>query len=298
MDLENGTNLRLGTSLNWLDTDNILVNNGYDKKAGTRDDWIWENKELNIVRRSGPDGIFFTDDDEIWWIGVDGIPGNEDDKLIHKGKDGQYGTIDDFIDNEDGTNTRPGTDLIWGTQDDEIWLNGPDGVPGNEDDILNVSKNNGISDSVSVIQPVNVLPMYPSMEHGGDSNDDRGIFDKKNTPQITTLKQSSYEGLGGDVLEETTTLIPEENKETYISDEMISQPNIKVGSDKVKSLWNKLFDWLKETKDVLAVLLLFLVLLAVLFEGSRRKHKGKLPFSVRYKKSQIKTKRNNNNVFK
>ena len=295
MDLEDGTNLRFGASLKWFDTDNILVNNGYDKKSGTSDDWIWENKELNIVRRSGPDGIFFTSDDEIWWNGPDGIPGNEDDKLIHKGKDGQYGTIDDFIDNGDGNNTRPGPDLTWGTEDDEIWLNGPDGIPGNEDDMLKVvNKNN--STSVNVIQPVNVLPMHPSIKLSEDSNDNRGIVNKKSTPQINNLKQSNYEGLGGDV-EEATTLIPEEEIQTsYIKDEITSQPNLKIGSDKTKSFWSELFNWLKEKKDEFAVLLFFLVLLAILYEGSRRKNKGKLPSSVKNKKNKINTNLNDTNV--
>ena len=332
VDLKNGTNLRAQHSV-WWDNGALLVNNGYNMSPGTKYDWIWENEAANTIRRAGDDFIFFTEDDEIYWIGPDGIPGNEDDKLIHKGMDGQYGTIDDFIDNENGTNTRPGPDLIWGTEDDEIWwngpdgipgneddklihkgmdgqygtiddfidngdgtntrpgpdliwgtiddeiwLNGPDGIPGNEDDILKVTKNNGVS--VNVIQPVNVLPMYPSIEYGGDSDNNRGVFNKKITPQINTLKQSNYEGLGGEVLEDTPTLIPVENKETYIKDE-ISQSNIEVGSDKIKSFWGKLFNWLKEKKDEFAVLLFFLVLLAVLYEGSRRKNKGKIPAGVK-----------------
>jgi len=136
LDLFNGTNLRPQDTLWWNDTGTLLVNNGYDGKPGTRDDWIWESKIRNTIRRSGPDGIFYTEDDEIWWIGADGIPGTEDDQLIQKGLDGKYGTADDFIDNEDGTNTRPGTDGIWGTKDDELWWNGPDGIPGTADDQL------------------------------------------------------------------------------------------------------------------------------------------------------------------
>lgn len=136
MDLEDGTNLRPGKSAKWDDPGSFEVNNGYDKRPGTRDDWIWKNKELNTIRKPGPDGIFFTTDDEIWWIGKDGEPGTRDDKQIHKGIDDEYGTTDDFVDNEDGTNTRPGPDGAWGTEDDELWWNGPDGIPGTEDDEL------------------------------------------------------------------------------------------------------------------------------------------------------------------
>ena len=136
LDLFDGTNLRLQEAVWWDETGTLMVNNGDDKKPGTMDDWIWESKTLHTIRKSGTDGIFFTEDDEIWWIGTDEIPGTEDDKLIHKGMDGKYGTPDDYIDNGNGTNTRAGADETWGTEDDELWWNGPDGIPGNEDDQL------------------------------------------------------------------------------------------------------------------------------------------------------------------
>ncbi|WP_187433303.1 InlB B-repeat-containing protein, partial [Serratia marcescens] len=136
MDLLNGTNVRPGESDWWDAPKTLLVNNGYDETPGTRDDWIWEDQKLSIIRKPGPDGIFFTEDDEIWWIGLDKIPGTADDNLIYKGLDGKYGTADDFRDNENETNTRAGADRSWGTGDDERWWNGPDKIPGTADDKL------------------------------------------------------------------------------------------------------------------------------------------------------------------
>ncbi|WP_181995473.1 InlB B-repeat-containing protein [Clostridium sp. AM58-1XD] len=105
---------------------------GPDGVYGTEDDWIDNGDGTNT--RPGKDGMFGTEDDEIWWNGTDGKPGTEDDKPIHPGEDGKYGTEDDWIDNGDGTNTRPGKDGAFGTEDDEIWGNGEDGKPGTEDD--------------------------------------------------------------------------------------------------------------------------------------------------------------------
>ena len=128
LDLFDGTNLRLQEADWWNETGTFLVNNGADKKPGTMDDWIWESKTLHTIRKSGADGVFFTKDDEFWWIGPDGIPGTEDDQLIHGGTG--------YIDNGNGTNTRVGADGIWGTEDDELWWNGTGGIPGTEDDQL------------------------------------------------------------------------------------------------------------------------------------------------------------------
>ncbi|WP_097006338.1 InlB B-repeat-containing protein [Lacrimispora amygdalina] len=46
-----------------------------------------------------------------------------------------------WIDNGDGTHTRPGTDNTWNTDDDEIWQNGPDGSPGTDDDYKKIDEN-------------------------------------------------------------------------------------------------------------------------------------------------------------
>lgn len=110
-------------------------------------------------------------DDELWWSGPDGVTGSDDDLLIkgHRhnssgnlyvsgssyiekgdgilkpGKDLVFGTDDDlyiltdgedapYIDNENGTVTRPGEDGEFMTGDDELWFEGADGIPGTEDD--------------------------------------------------------------------------------------------------------------------------------------------------------------------
>ncbi|WP_270279904.1 hypothetical protein, partial [Enterocloster citroniae] len=64
------------------------------------DDWV-ENghnyPETNL--RPGPDGVFGTGDDEVYWNGPDGIPGTEDDELVHPGLDGKLETGDDWVEN-------------------------------------------------------------------------------------------------------------------------------------------------------------------------------------------------------
>ncbi|MBS6223031.1 MAG: hypothetical protein KH900_21785, partial [[Clostridium] symbiosum] len=63
--------------------------------------------------------------------GADGLPGTADDELIEKGESGE-----DYIDNGNGTNTRPGSDGIFRTADDQNYTNGADGLPGTADDKL------------------------------------------------------------------------------------------------------------------------------------------------------------------
>ena len=119
-------------------TDDVRIYPGLDGIYGTGDDW-YDNQDFysSTNVRPGPDGEFWTEDDEIWFNGPDSIPGNEDDLLLIPGPDGIYGTEDDCYDNrkeQEGTNIRPGKDGIFGTEDDELWLNGPDRIPGTEDD--------------------------------------------------------------------------------------------------------------------------------------------------------------------
>ena len=118
--------------------DDVRIYPGLDGIYGTGDDW-YDNQDFysSTNVRPGPDGEFWTEDDEIWFNGPDSIPGNEDDLLLIPGPDGIYGTEDDCYDNrkeEEGTNIRPGKDGIFGTDDDELWLNGPDRIPGTDDD--------------------------------------------------------------------------------------------------------------------------------------------------------------------
>ena len=118
--------------------DDVRIYPGLDGIYGTGDDW-YDNQDFysSTNVRPGPDGEFWTEDDEIWFNGPDSIPGNEDDLLLIPGPDGIYGTEDDCYDNrkeQEGTNIRPGKDGIFGTEDDELWLNGPDRIPGTEDD--------------------------------------------------------------------------------------------------------------------------------------------------------------------
>ncbi|MFH7376022.1 hypothetical protein RA263_28455, partial [Pseudomonas syringae pv. tagetis] len=74
--------------------------------------------------RPGPDGIFDTDDDELWWNGRDRLPGNEDDRKIYPGEDGTFGTSDDYYEDKDekGNEVKihAGEDRIFGTEDDYI----------------------------------------------------------------------------------------------------------------------------------------------------------------------------------
>ena len=118
--------------------DDVRIYPGLDGIYGTGDDW-YDNQDFysSTNVRPGPDGEFWTEDDEIWFNGPDSIPGNEDDLLLIPGPDGIYGTEDDCYDNrkeQEGTNIRPGKDGIFGTEDDELWLNGPDRIPGTDDD--------------------------------------------------------------------------------------------------------------------------------------------------------------------
>ena len=113
---------------------------GLDGKLETGDDWV-ENghnyPETNL--RPGPDGVFGTEDDEVYWNGPDGIPGTGDDEPVHPGLDGKLETGDDWVENGHNypeTNLRPGPDGVCGTEDDEVYWNGPDGIPGTEDDEL------------------------------------------------------------------------------------------------------------------------------------------------------------------
>lgn len=125
-----------GTGDDWYQADSGQIHSGLDEIFDTKDDYI--DKEDGTNKRTGEDGDWETEDDELWWNGPDGLPGTVDDQQIHPGMDKEYGTGDDFIDNGDGTNRRPGPDGIWGTEDDEIWENGPDQQPGTEDDVKKV----------------------------------------------------------------------------------------------------------------------------------------------------------------
>ena len=52
-----------------------------------------------LLYTSGPDGVFGTEDDEVYWNGPDGIPVTEDDELVHPGLDGKLETGDDWVEN-------------------------------------------------------------------------------------------------------------------------------------------------------------------------------------------------------
>lgn len=137
----NGSDCAPGTE------DDIRIHPGLDGFYGTRDDWYDnQNSYPSTNVRTGPDGEFWTEDDEIWFNGPDRIPGNEDDLILLPGPDGIYGTEDDCYDNrkeQEGTNIRPGKDGIFGTEDDELWTNGPDRIPGTEDDEKYVPRYSG-----------------------------------------------------------------------------------------------------------------------------------------------------------
>ena len=97
--------------------DDVRIYPGLDGIYGTGDDW-YDNQDFysSTNVRPGPDGEFWTEDDEIWFNGPDSIPGNEDDLLLIPGPDGIYGTEDDCYDNrkeQEGTNIRPGKDGIF-----------------------------------------------------------------------------------------------------------------------------------------------------------------------------------------
>ena len=51
------------------------------------------------------EGIFDTDDDELWWNGRDKLPGNDDDRKIYPGEDGTLGTSDDYYEDKDEKGT-------------------------------------------------------------------------------------------------------------------------------------------------------------------------------------------------
>ena len=148
VDNGDGTHTRPGTGGNWNIGDTEHWWNGSDGQPGTEDD-----KEI-FIGGPGQDGktIYYIDngdgthirpgtggdwnigDTEHWWNGSDGQPGTEDDKEIHIGGPDPDGEPIHYIDNGDGTHTRPGPDETWGTDDDEIWRNGPDDLPGTGDD--------------------------------------------------------------------------------------------------------------------------------------------------------------------
>ena len=73
--------------------DDVRIYPGLDGIYGTGDDW-YDNQDFysSTNVRPGPDGEFWTEDDEIWFNGPDSIPGNEDDLLLIPGPDGIYGT--------------------------------------------------------------------------------------------------------------------------------------------------------------------------------------------------------------
>ena len=102
------------------------------------DDWIDNNENYPDTNlRPGPDGVFGTEDDAVYWNGPDGILGTEDDEPVHPGLDGKLETGDDWVENGHNypeTNLRPGPDGVFGTEDDEVYWNGPDRIPGTEDD--------------------------------------------------------------------------------------------------------------------------------------------------------------------
>ena len=57
------------------------ASNGLDGLPGTMDDWIDNNENYPDTNlRPGPDGVFGTGDDEVYWNGPDGISGTEDDE--------------------------------------------------------------------------------------------------------------------------------------------------------------------------------------------------------------------------
>ena len=114
------------------------ASNGLDGLPGTMDDWIDNNENYPDTNlRPGPDGVFGTEDDAVYWNGPDGILGTEDDEPVHPGLDGKLETGDDWVENGHNypeTNLRPGPDGVFGTEDDAVYWNGPDGILGTEDD--------------------------------------------------------------------------------------------------------------------------------------------------------------------
>lgn len=159
IDLGDGTNLRAGEDLRWGSEDDIVAFHGPDGKPGTEDDFI-RDETLREHQRAGEDCIFGTADDVYFWDGLDGKPGTEDDIVIYPGVDEVYKTADDYyvedsfqaavyrgqehtfgkpdnyVDNQDGTNTRVGENEIYenGAGDDKKYLNGDNGIPGDADD--------------------------------------------------------------------------------------------------------------------------------------------------------------------
>ena len=140
--LEPGTDGLYGTRDDcYENSKNQKVHCGMDTLFDTKDDYIDNGDGTNT--RPGEDGKWDTEDDEKWHNGEDKQPGTSDDKPIKPGLDGEYGTKDDYIDNGDGTNTRPGEDGKWDTRDDEKWHNGEDKQPGTGDDKLDTGDNGG-----------------------------------------------------------------------------------------------------------------------------------------------------------
>ena len=92
---------------------------GADGNFGTKDDRVDTGKGTNTDLDGGDERT----------NGADGIPGTEDDQPVKRDESGNP-----YVENGDGTVTRPGPDGNFGTEDDEIWYPGKDGVPGTEDD--------------------------------------------------------------------------------------------------------------------------------------------------------------------
>ncbi len=148
IDNGDGTHTRPGAGGSWNDGDTEHWWNGSDGIPGTDDDKIiiiggtgTDGNPISYIdngdgthTRPGAGGNWNDEDTEHWWNGPDGVPGTDDDKEIHTGGTGGDGSPIQYIDNGDGTHTRPGADGTWDTEDDEIWLNGPDGAPGTPDD--------------------------------------------------------------------------------------------------------------------------------------------------------------------
>ena len=110
--------------------------------------WLkeWMDHGNGTHSRPGVDGVWETDDDELWWNGPDGIPGTDDDRIIIIGGDGSNPI--DYIDNGDGTHTRPGAGGSWSDGDTEHWWNGPDGIPGTDDDRIIIIGGDGRIDYI------------------------------------------------------------------------------------------------------------------------------------------------------
>ena len=120
--------------------------------------------------RPGTGGDWNIGDTEHWWNGSDGQPGTEDDKEIHIGGPDPDGEPIHYIDNGDGTHTRPGPDETWGTDDDEIWRNGPDDLPGTGDDYKKNPTPGPTDPEPTEPKPTEPQPTEPKPTEPGPSN--------------------------------------------------------------------------------------------------------------------------------